>query len=536
MCSVQADVPAGSSTSTTEECKPAISRASRATTLSSTSGPPEVFPQGSSLAVSKPTSLQFTTVHSPSERRKRSSSTDAKETSCAVARNMPVTRDVEGSLVVLSRKSSSVGQENLSVPEENLTQVNRESVDVTGKALPHVTDKVDESCVEVDLSRPELPVVGSTTRRARPTSKQTKIIRRQTKHEVKSYCLRRRHSTGDGGNETQSVFSAPDLARFLTSPRNTNRGRTYSDIYEFHSDGHESPHKSRGRCLVVQGGVRSEAERNSSDSDRSFVFPLPPHVTRSCCTSLECLCDIRDKQLSGRLRKRSSLSESDVGTKVTEGPEKQLPLSQLSKCGIEAGIETVRQFLRKARSELASSEERSGLPEESPVASRLRRRSGGKSDVDASEVVVVSAGSPKKFHPSSCGTKPSHAASDSLPKSSRDTSSGSPVKPAGSPQKMAQSPKADRHLKRFSSSTSSLEDADVSSHTQKRSVTSCSPSARSQANQHSSSLTSPRSRPQEDRSESETKTRRSQRLIAKNKSRSSSSPQRDKSPLASPTR
>jgi len=330
-----------------------------------------------------------------------------------------------------------------------------------GEDLPaDINDHEDESCMDSSMS-PELPVVGllPAARRTGTAPKQTKVISRRTNQGVKSYCLRMRRTTGDDVNETSSGTSVPVPAKFLTPP--LNKG-CRSDIYEFYSDGHESPHKLRGRCVGGEGDAKCEAEAISSDSDASFVFPLPPQVTRSC-TDLEFLKSYGKKvsdakevsPVSSKLRKRSN-SKSDVEgesekvsgipdkpasgksdtSKISDEPEKPLPSrlrrrSSESKSSVETGTDQVSSVPDEQLPMQRASKTKSSISadvvckqssavlvrESSPVSSRLRKSSCSKSAADEEHltsidsVEVSTVGRKKSSHcPSS--TKPTFSSSD----------------------------------------------------------------------------------------------------------------------------
>jgi len=371
---------------------------------------------------------------------------------------------------------------------------------------------------------------------------------------------------------------------------------------------------------------------SETDSDHSFMFPLPPQITRSC-PELELVksdggkdsdakedgevlsllrsrsggkssadegtdevSDVPNEPVSGILEKRSSGNISSVGTdtsKVSDEPEQPLlrrlrSRSSESKSSIEAGTDKVfdapdEQLSSKRRSKTKSSvdvaEPKSDVSEDSPVSSQLRK---DLPSIGSAEVLAVS---PKKSSPHPSNTKPTALSSDfefasqaegSQPKKSSsasasprtsdnicrvtdgtsftttfDPSSGdqkttspkcSPISSPGSTRRLGQqrasfqllvnlkSPKSDR-IKRLSSSTSSLEDADLWSDRLEGSLSSgrsssreshhSSPSTPSRSQQRRSLSAQPasdrklRSRSRKDTSTSENATRRSQRLIEK---------------------
>jgi len=348
-------------------------------------------------------------------------------------------RQVLSAPVTKKSKGKSPRSHVSPVSEGNLTQINRPSVDKTEEPLANFTDKVDESYSDSCLS-PEFPLVGSlpAVRGRRTSSRQTKVTSCRTPQGVKWYAVRRKISTSDGGSETQARPTVPDLARFLTSRDKTDKGCTSSDVYELQSDSRESPHRAHGK--------EGEAEAGLSDSDYSPVFPLPPEVTRSCA-NLEFLKSdgrkedrqvasqpkkmsevgiekVPDTPVSRQLQSRSSEGESVVRTACSE-PEKPLvsrlrSRSSESKSGVETGSEKVRdipdELLLEHRSpkimpSVSIGKDRSDMPEDSPVSSRLRRRSGDQSNADdvahgkdlqATDNTEVPAVSPGKsrHHPS----------------------------------------------------------------------------------------------------------------------------------------
>jgi len=388
----------------------------------------------------------------------------------AVAENMPgipVTDDCQNSSVAVVKKDNARSWGNVVSPvsEARLTQMNSQSTDGNEELPSDFSENVEESSTDYCIS-PELTTASSlpASRRTRTASKPMKYTTRQTSQGLKSYSLRTRHSTSDGVSETQSGPSVPDLARFLTPQYNTDKGRV-SNVYDFHSDGQEkSPRKLRGRCSGGHGDAKCEAEASFSaadtDIDYSFVFPLPPQVTRisseleflesdgrkgsdakedspvsshlrkrsvsnsSVDDGTEKLSDLLDKSVSGKLRKESSESKSVVGTdqsKISDGTEKPL-LSRLrrssdSKSSVEDGSEKVtdvpcEQLSRQSRSEtrtnvdnvVAVAEWSCDVQEKSPVSSRLRRRTSSNPtadgiDLPSTDCMKASAVSPEKSSP-----------------------------------------------------------------------------------------------------------------------------------------
>jgi len=469
---LEARSPVGQATlNVAAELKPASSLSpSRTKTLSSTADPvtspvTRMSPAASTPCASKTTLLQFTSAVHSQPLQQPSLSTDATQTARAVAVD-----DRKGTSAATVGKSKDVITEEL---EGNMIRGNSQSVDESER----ITDKFDESYMDDSMS-PELPIVGAlpATRRTRTTSKQKKITNRQSDQGVRSSSPRKRRSTANDADETVSVPPVPDLARFLTPPGiGANGGRT-SDVLEFHSGGHEPSCKSGGRRSVVQDNPEGKDKDSSPSADLSFVFPLPPHVTR-ICTDLEFLntdgCkgsdakndspalsqqmtrpDVEsnveegsesvpgkpDKLVAEKVEERSSESQSIIITdtrKVSDEPEKPLSSrlnrrSSERKSGTEVDIDKVsdishEELSRQSGSETKStvetvaSDEQRSRQEEKPVSSRLRRKSSSKSDanapVDGNDLpstgsVEASALSPEMYFTSPSDTKATVSSGD----------------------------------------------------------------------------------------------------------------------------
>jgi len=377
------------------------------------------FTKASLPAVSKSDSPQFSAVRILTRRRQPSVSTYTAQTSDAVAENVsviPITKDLPAAETEKSRARSPPRSPFSTVSEGNVTQVNCQSAGKTEEPLANISDIVNDSCTDNGTS-PELPIVGflSSFKEKRMPSRKTRVSSRWTRQGAKWYCPRKSHFTDDGEKETQAGPSVSDPARLQTSP---------DDV----------------------------------DSDYSPVFPLPPHITRSC-TSLEFLesdgakadsnvtgqtrkvtddeggiekmSDIPDKPVSGQSVK-SSASKSDE-------PEKP-PVSRLrsisseSKSGIESSSEKVPYVSvsrQKSPEIMPSVEPRSDVPEESPVTSRVRTRSYNKSIADdeahgkvlqSTHCVELPATSPEKFHPHPSNTESTVSSKDLDPNSQGECS------------------------------------------------------------------------------------------------------------------
>jgi len=461
------------------------------------------------------------------------------QVAASVAGNIPLiptADDLQNSSPVQKNRSP---ENTVSRPSEaHSTQSEHQSAGGNDELLVDITDKVDEMLTDGCMS-PELPVVSSLpkARRTRTAVERGKITSRRTNRRVKSYSLRRRRSTGD---ENRSGVSVPDLARFLTPPQDASNSRT-SDVYDFRSDGDESPLKLKGRS---SGDEKCEVGAVASDSDSSFVFPLPPQITR-ICTDLRFLkSDGRKRSdvsegggVTSGVKKRSGIT-SGVGDNSDKVPDK--PVSGRRKTRSAEGNSTVgrasdlpeKPWLSRLRraSESRCSDGKVSLPDgqrlrqriepgsdmqlNSPVSSRLRKRSGSESGTDGKDLpsLEVVAVSPRMLSPlpsnamlsaTSSGIELGSQAEWSKPKSNSAVESpaavsncrvvddasfpvtvgqsttspkicplspGSPmISGSGQPQRASfrlvvnlQSPKSER-IRRPSSDTLSLEDTDTSS-------------------------------------------------------------------------
>jgi len=315
-------------------------------------------PRLSSPATSKTGSLQFTAVRFPPASRQPSLSTTV--TGAAHGSNVvPNIDDAELMSAALGKKSKSTrGRRRITMPQSELhsTQARFQSPEQLD-----VADRVDDSSADIS---PELPMVSPLphSTRTRTALKPRKVTSRQSEQGLKSsYTLRKRHSTADGG--VQSQISVQSQARFLTPPRNTNKG-SGSDVYEFHSEGHERQQMS---CEAV-----CEAKPRSSDTS---MFPLPPEITR-VCANLEFLTSDSGKYTKGGtiLHRLRSLSGED--SRVGRTTEKV------------SGLPTVSDVLQKSLSE-SESVVVTGMSKESgemeqPPSSRLRNRSSeSKSSIES---------------------------------------------------------------------------------------------------------------------------------------------------------
>ena len=570
-------------------------------------------------ALSASASPQFTTVRPLLEHRQISPAADAIRASRTVAENVPVIPVTQDLPTAVTKKSKADSPRSTTLLDVNLTLVNRRSADKTEEPSADVGHMVDESYSENCVS-PELPVIGSlpAVRGRRTSSRQTKVISRRTPQGMKWYSLRTRHPTSDGGIETDSVPSLPDLAKFLTSTDKTDKGCTLSDISELYSDSGESARRLRSRRPGKPGDVTSRAEAGFSDNDYSPVFPLPPRITRSW-TSLEFLKPDGRKegsQVTGQLEKTSGVddgiqkvsdipdnppsrrSESVVGNEANEaGDEPEQPLvsrlrsrSSESKSSSEKVPDMQAEQLLKQRSckstpGVAVNRERPDVPEDSPVSSQSRQRSGGKSVTDdfahskvlqSADSAEVPAVSPEKSCPRTprtesiisssdlelasqadcCQVKQSSSpATDSLisgsicrisddtsfpttskaefsPKSSPLSSSDSQTKSGNTQQKRASFQlrvNLQDRFERLSSSTSSLEDVDIP-----RSVSPAWPPSRRRRSLSTlpASDRKLRSMSRKDGATSETTAQRSLRLLERNADITSVSSQLEKTSMA----
>lgn len=356
------------------------------------------------------------------------------QVAASVAGTIPVIStadDLKNSSHALAQKSKLHSPENtVSCPSEaHSTQSKRQSAGGNDELSVDITDKVDETLTDSCMS-PELHVVSSlpAARRTRTAVEWGKITSLRTNRRMKSYSLRRRRSTGD---ENRSGVSVPDLAKFLTPPQDTSNSRT-SDVYDFQSDGNESPLKLKGHR---SGDENCEVEAVASDSDSSVVFPLPPQITR-ICTDLEFLksdgrkrsdvsedggvtselkkrsgstSGVRDNSnsnkvpdipVSGRRKTRSAEGNSTV-TRVSDVPEKPW-LSRLRRASeSRCNDGEVSNIIDGQRSRQRRTETSSDVQRDSPVSSRLRNRSDDKSATDGKDLpsVEVVTVSPTKLFP-----------------------------------------------------------------------------------------------------------------------------------------
>lgn len=362
---------------------------------------------------SKTTSTQFTALRSPPVLRQRSLCTDRMHEDVSVSAStllIPTAEDFENSSLELIGKNKSCGPENIVSPmqEVHSTQAVRKSVEGNEELSANITDMVEDSD---SCTSPELPIVGSLPSAKRTTSKQVETI----SLPVKRYSLRTRRSSGDEVAERRSGISIPDLAKFLTPPRNT--GKVY-------------------------------------------VFPAPPQVTR-VCTDLSFL-------------NSDSVRSSECKPEVETGTEDKSPVSSRlrNRSGSKDGKDLPSIDLVKLA---AVNPKKSSSPR--PSRTKPTTSSSGSptkcSLSNKSNAAVASPVKADRIHQTSDDATASDVQNSALPMSGPVSSPGSP-RPSGSGQRASfrlvvnlQSPKSgrDKHL-----SASSHDDGNISSDPQKTST------------------------------------------------------------------
>jgi len=328
-------------------------------------------PRRSSPAVSKTSSPLFTAVRFPPASRQPSLSTTVTGAARVGDQDMPVVPDaddVESMSAAVGRKSkSTLSKRRISLPlsEPALAQV---STQTTEDMVTAISESVDDSYADIS---PELSIVGPLPQAGgtKTASDSRKFAsRRSDQASRSSYTLRTRHSTADGGVQRQ--IPVPSPAVFLTPPGNADKGRG-SDVTPFQSEGHGRRQKSRD--------AECEAEPNSSNTDYTSMFPLPPQITR-VCTDLKFLgSDSEKDSIATRLR-----SQSGGDSSINETTEKVSGMPDVSEVPEKNSSESKSVIV-------ADTSEVSSDPDQ-PLSSRLRRRSSeDKSDVESGAGKVSSS-------------------------------------------------------------------------------------------------------------------------------------------------
>ena len=473
-----------------------------------------VFPAVSTEATPHRTAVRFPPA------RQASPATDRVKTSPAIAESIhagPLRDDVPDSPAggfLKTTETDSPRNLRSSESEIVLTQGRgSQSDDGVADRSANVTDIVAASCLTDCSLSPELPIGGPlpTPRGETTALKQSRITHRRSAQGVRSYALRKRHSS-DHASQGPAVFAERTI--FMTPPRNPNKE---SDVYEFHSDdrlksshrlrGHQSDGESKGAAAVTYSPI----------TDLSFVYALPPQVTRICSglespdilqdgkgsnkqgsppsrqvrtrsgrrSSVEGHCeemsDVPKKLVSSRVRRRSSGSESflEAGSGTPDEPDK-LTVGQLRKRSSDAEASSVSgspvKFM-SGQGKLDLKPVGNVVKEGSPVSSRLRSKLCDTMTTDGTDVITtniseLAAGSPRPASQSP-GTDP-------------DRSSASPRKPSSQLSRME--PKLSTGSPRKPTSQSSGNDPDLSSESPR---TSSYHSCRSALEQSAGSPTKP---------------------------------------------